>query len=324
MRARWKLRGWHFTPLENIEGENEVIDSLQELRDSPICGLDIDKNPLDSTVECLFENLEDLYRRSLLPWEQFRTVFDCKATQRDLLRWPHGTYSAKIRRAARERFWELMTTSRFSVNEIPNIHALQEVNWPLPPITERHAASLAVIVCIIEAIEALESVLSKWKIESKPFLRGKPFEWLASNDPAYLEAVVVDILESANQRAFYIEQIRDAWDSHNQAELWLSHVDTLDFHQAEIERTTTRTKAQAELQTLARVKAETSIRARAAAKKHRGEAASLTPQVVAEYFKAHPNQKWEVAVAELAAAYGVSTSTVARRHKKAKEENLLS
>lgn len=319
MRTRWELRGWHFTPLENLEGENEVIDSLYRLRGSPICGLNIDKNSPDSTVGCLLENLEDFYRRSLQPWEQFRTVFDCKATQRDLLRWPCGTYSVKIRGEARERFWELKTTSRFSVNEIPDIKALRDVNWPLPPITERHAASLAAMVCIIEAIESLESVLSNWKIESGHLLLGKPFEWLVSNDPAHLEDVVVSMLESADERAFYIEHTRDAWGSHDQARLWLSHVDTLDVHQVEIKRAATEAKEQA----LKQVQTVKKKQARKAAAASRGNGRGLTAQMVADYFNANPGKLIKTLTVELSDLHKVHPRTVANRRTEAKAKNLM-
>ncbi|MDE2416456.1 MAG: hypothetical protein KGN32_01495 [Burkholderiales bacterium] len=320
MRTRWKLRGWHFTPLDNLDGENDVIDSLYRLHESPLCGIDIDKRPLDSNVATLIEDLEDLYRRALLPWEKFRTVFECRLTKRDYLRWPYGTYSAEIRNEARYRFWELKTTTRFSVNEIPNIQALQRVNWPFDPITVLHVASLAAMVCIVESIEALEGVLSNWKIESRPYLSGKPFEWLALNDPEYLESAILEVLESANEREFYSDKIRDALDSKNQAELWLSQANTLDFHDSEIEKLNKRM----ELEISTKIKAEISAAASKSARLPRGKATSLTVQAVADHIKSHPGEKLDAVIQDLAEKTSVSASTIYRRLAEAKKQNLLS
>ena len=68
MRDRWKAMGWLFTPLDKIDGENEVIDSLYALRESPLCWRAIDSEPLDSNNERLIEGLEDLYRRAMQSW----------------------------------------------------------------------------------------------------------------------------------------------------------------------------------------------------------------------------------------------------------------
>ncbi len=320
IRSRWKLRGWHFTPLENLEGENEVVNSLYLLKDSVLCGLDIDTKPLDSNTTQLLENLEELYERALLPWEEFRTVFECGTTKREFFRWPYGTYSAKIRREARYRFWELKTTSRFAVNEIPNIHALQQVNWPCPPISERHVASLAAMVCITEAIEALESVLSSWRVECRIGLKGKSFDCVGKRDHQRLESLVFEILKSPNERASYIEYVRDAWNAQHHAELWLSHCDTLDFHLSELEKHGHAVKSQ----TVEKLKHSASTRASVAAKSLRKKTSQLTVEVVAEYFNAHVGQKFDVSTSELAEKYGVSERTVSRRRKNAEEKNLLS
>ena len=63
------------------------------------------------------------------------------------------------------------------------------------------------------------------------------------------------------------------------------------------------------------------IASRAAAKKPR---ARITAKAVAAYWHQHPNQKYEVSIAELARAHSVSDRTVARRYREAKENGLVS
>lgn len=167
------------------------------------------------------------------------------------------------------------------------------------------------MVCIVQAVKHLELVLSNWKMESRGVLRGKPFEWLASTDPTRLESIVCEILKAPNEKAFYVEQVRNAWDSHRQAELWLSQVNTLDFHEAGIEQVTTNAKLKKATQ------------ARAAAKKPRSKGKAVTVAMVADYLNARPNEKRESLTAELAERYQVSDRTIYNRLKEAKKNNLL-
>ena len=311
--------GWLFTPLDKIDGENEVIDSLYALRESPLCWRAIDVEPLDSNNERLIEGLEDLYRRAMQPWEQFRTVFDCSASQREFSRWPNGTYSARIRKKALMKYWELVTTSRFSVNEIPNIYPLQEVGFTDPPMTLRHDASLAMMACIIYALEHLQHVLSSWKCESRRLLQGKPFEWAVTNNPQGLESIVLQILRAPNGRRFYAEQVREAWDCSRQAELWLSQINTLDFHETEIKKIV----RDDDSQTSAKVTKEIAKRATTAARNPRGKAKALSPQMVSDHFNANRGVKLEPLVDELAKRYSISPRTVKRRMKEARDKKLM-
>lgn len=321
IKNRWELRGWHFTPLERLDGENEVIESLYLLRNSPLCWPSFDRKALDSNTARLLDDLEELYNMAASPWREFRTVVDCESSQREYLRWPYGTYSAKIRKECRLRFWELVTTTRFSVDGIPNINELQQFNFPLPPLTARHLASIAAMVCVHDAIGALEQILSSWTAESRIQRIGKPFRWLVENDPGRLELILSELLlKNGNEREFYSAQVRDAWDSKKQGERWLAHLDILDVHEAELERSVEAAK----VLTLAQLKSkQSSLAKRAASAPRKQSTARLTGQMVADYFKAHP-QKYEVNISELAALHRVSESTVRRRYASAVEVNLIS
>lgn len=321
IKSRWQLRKWKFTPLEGIDGENETLDSIYALRDSPLCWLEIDNSPLSESNERLLDELEELYLLAAQPWEQFRTLYDPDASQRERLRWPYGTFPARIRQEARDRFWELVTTTRFSVNATPSIFSLQQVNWLRPPLTVRHAASLAAMVCIKNGIQALELVLSSWRTESRAYKAGKPFEWLLGNDPEQLRRIVLQVLEIRAEKEFYSKKIGCAWADRKQAEAWLSQLNTLDYHDEVVEKTRALVKAQ----TTSEINSLQSSRARQAASAPRkGRSAKVTMQAVAEYFMARPGQKHEVLIYELATAYGVSESTVSRRRRDAVKANLLS
>ena len=321
IKNRWELRGWHFTPLERLDGENEVIESLYLLRDSPLCWPSFDRKALDSNTARLLDDLEELYNMAASPWSEFRTVVDCESSQREYLRWPYGTYSAKIRKECRLRFWELVTTTRFSVDDIPNISELQKVNFPFPPLNVRHLASIATMVCVHDAIGALERVISSWTAESRIQRGGKPFGWLAVNDPSTLELILSELLlKNGNEREFHTEQLREAWESKEQGGRWLAHLDMLDIHEVELERSVEAAK----VQTLALLKLQQSSRAKKAANAPRKQStALLTAQVVADYFKANP-QKSDANIRELAEMYGVSESSVSRRKRVAKMTNLMS
>ncbi|MBK7656951.1 MAG: hypothetical protein IPJ18_19925 [Betaproteobacteria bacterium] len=144
--VRWELRGWYFTPLDGLDGENAVIDSLWMLGDSPLVWLEFERYE-DANVTSILEDLETVYRRALQYWEKFKTVFDAKNTMRDRLRWPYGTYPRRIQQEARFRYRELKTTSRFSVDEAPDIFELQRLSVIADPLTTLgHVASLVAMV----------------------------------------------------------------------------------------------------------------------------------------------------------------------------------
>lgn len=308
IRERWQVR---FNPFERLDGVNETIECLHALRDSPVCWSTIAPELAGGRVEKLIDDLEDLYALALQPWDEFKSIFKHQETQREFLRRPDGVIPARIQREARNRFWELVTTSRFSVNAEPSMFELQRVNWTTSTITIRHAVSLAAMVCIKESIEALESVELWWRDDSKPYRAGKPFDWLAQHDPDQVELILATVYETHAEREGYTQKVKGAWDARNQAELWLSHLNTLNFDKTEIDFSRRVAKS------------EKSKQAKSAAQKPR-KAAALTPELVAGYFKAHPAEKWETNCNDLAETYGVSSSTVARRYEVAKKTNLVS
>lgn len=308
IRGRWQLRGWKFTPLERIDGLNETLESIDALRESPVCWSSFSRG---HNVEELLEDLEDAYRNALKPWAEHRTVFDCQAAQHEFLRWPEGMFSARIQRDARSRYWELVTTSRFSVNATPSVFDLQRVNWPSEKITMRHIVSLAAMVCIIEAMQPLEQIEDWWREDSCPYRAGKPFDWLSKHDPKKIEMILSVMLETPKEIEPYNWKVQEARETLGQANVWLSHLATMNFHQNEVEQS-------------AKVAvAEKSEKARTAARSPR-KGVDLTPAVLAAFFNARPSEKWESLQAKLADIYGVSPSTVARRYAQAKKDNLLS
>lgn len=317
IRGRWRLRGWHFNPLERLDGENEVIDSLYVLADSPVCWPSLERLlPDREPLRTLVDDLEDLYRRAMLPWEQYRTVFEHKDTQRDFLRWPYGTFPARLRKDVMNRFWELKTTTRFSVSEVPSIYSLRRVNWPSGHVTDRHVVSLAAMVCIVQAIESLEKIRSSWIAASTIYRKGLPFGWMWDHDIERLEQILFHILDDPSERAFFVYQVADAWDERRQAEAWLAHADTLEIQEESVERAIKATEAQ----TLAKVAGARKAQAKEAAKKPRS---GLTPELVADYWKSNPGKQDTARVLDLAEIHGVTERTVWNHYKKAREKNLL-
>lgn len=308
IRERWRAR---FNPFERLDGVNETLECLHALRDSPVCWSIIAPKLTGGSVEKLIDDLEDLYALALQPWDEFKSVFEHQKTQREFLRWPDGMIPASIQREARYRFWELVTTSRFSVNAEPSMFELLRVNWTTSTITIRHAVSLAAMVCIKESIEALESVELWWRDDSKPYRAGKPFDWLAQHDPEQVELILATVYETHAEREGYTQKVKDAWGARSQADLWLSHLNTLNFDKTEIDFSRRVAKS------------EKSKQAKNAAQKPR-KGATLTPELVASYFKEHSAKKWETNRDDLAEKYSVSGSTVARRYEVAKKNNLVS
>lgn len=319
IRGRWRLRGWHFNPLERLDGENEVIDSLYVLADSPVCWPSLERLlPDREPLRTLVVDLEDLYGRAMLPWEQYRTVFEHKDIQREFLRWPYGTFPARLRKDVMSRFWELKTTTRFSVSEVPSVHSLRRVNWPSGEITDRHAVSLAAMVCIVQAIESLEIIVSSWAAASSRYRKGLPFEWMATHPIHidWLEVILGQVLDDPSERAFFVSQVADAWDERRQAEAWLAHANTLELQEESLEQAIEATKAQ----TLARVAGARKAQATEAARKPRS---GLTPELVAVYWKSNPDKQDTARALDLAELHGVTERTVWNHYKKAREKNLL-
>ena len=197
IQRRWDRRGWRFTPLDRLDGINDTSEAIDSLRSSHVCWPELSKEFSVPEAETLLDELEDLFAHAMRPWDELKTVFECRASQRDFYRWPAGMYPAGIRREAQYRFHELRTTSRFSVDEVPNIAALQEVNPPHSGVTLRHVVALAAMVCIVEAIEAMEQI----------------------------EGAFSD----AEMRDQCINSMREAVEAKSCAGLWASHLETMNF-----------------------------------------------------------------------------------------------
>lgn len=208
IRARWQPVSW---PLDRIDGENDIIQYLYSLWDLTLYETPIKQAKNGQTIEQLIEDLEDFYRTALQAWDGFRTVFECKDSQRHFSRWPDGTYPARVRRAARWDFWEMVTTTRFNVRDIKTAGELIAVHFdPLSPLEKRHSVSLAIMVCIKDAIEALEQI--------EDAVNGE-------NDEANLD---------------------EAWAAHEHASLWLTYLETLNVASSEKKRAVKRAQAEIE------------------------------------------------------------------------------
>ena len=166
------------------------------------------------------------------------------------------------------------------------------------------------MVCIIEAIEALEQVECWLDEDSRGCRGGTAFRWLAQNDPEQLALMLGAMFDAPDKWEPFDQKIRDAVEARNQAETWLSHLGTLEFDRAELDHI--RKVERAEKSSKARLSAQTPRKA-----------ATLTPEVVAIYFNERLTQKWETVRDDLAELYKVSGRTVARRYKDAKEKNLV-
>jgi len=265
--------------LDRLDGINDTSESIDALRHSQVSWPELSKEASIPEVESLLDELEGLFGRSMEPWDELKTVFECAASQREFYRWPEGMYPATIRREAQYRFQELRTTTRFSVDEVPSIAALEEVNSTSSNVTLRHVVALAVMVCVVEAIEALEQV-----------------EGTFSN---------------AEMRGQCGDSLRDAVEAKGRAELWASHLETMDF---EMDRHEHIAKSE---------QAKRSAKARKAATASR-KASALTVELVAECFNKRRDEKWEAVRDDLAEHWKVSGSTVARRYSAAKKLNLVS
>jgi len=325
--------GGAFSPLENIDGTNSIFDSIDALVDSPLCWPGMSTPGYEQQADTVLESLRDLYERAVQPWEQFRTLHPplpymrvWATTEADqdagalpiYDRWPNGTFPAKIQREAKGRYWLLKSTSRFSASEIPNKWDLDFVSPAIAPLKFEHVAGMAVVVCIARALEQYKDTLTEWAYVAREKMSGHSFEWLTQNKPALLEKLLAEHVASSDS-GYEAERASRVAALAKNAEAWLELVNTEDYHQAEIERTT----GNATRKTLAKVAAEKASSARKSAKNPRS-AKHLTAQMVADDFKARPGVKFQIVQGELADKYQVHESTIARRHKEAKEKNLLS
>jgi hypothetical protein len=316
IRCHWQLRGWKFSPLTRLDGENDTLESIFLLQNSPICWAEIVRH---LEIESLLDDLETVYRTSLLAWAEHRTVFECKGKQQGYRRWPDGMYPAHIYGDARSVFWEMATTTRFSVNEKPIVAELECFTWRSKKLTTRHVVSLAAMVCIKEAIEALEWLEFWWIEEASHYLAGQDFKWVAQNDPKKIDQVLETVYDQPEDLQRFQQKANEAKESCNQAERWLEHLGTL-----------TQAKREADFERVIE-KNRQSQQARHRSKLPRkASTKKLTLEFVADFWNKRPTQKWEATRDELREifkvgdSYTVSESTIVRRYREAKKKNLVS
>lgn len=172
----------------------EILELIDAVRNAPWCQSSVCRG---QNIEQLLDDLEDSYRVAMEPWAVHRTT-PGELFQEDFYRWHEDMFPADVYQEACWRFNELVTTSRFSVEETPCLHDLEQVNSTNDKITHRHIVSLAVLACIRFALDDLESI---------KFL---------------------DAQEDIERISGQIEQSRDV---QKQADLWLSQLATLSVAQ---------------------------------------------------------------------------------------------
>jgi hypothetical protein len=359
IQAHWrgKLGGKSFSPLENLDGTNPILETLQELKDSPLCKVATEAWGFDHPTDLLRE-LEELYERALIPWEHLRTVQppacfslvycgDSTPLVHNIPsiynRWPYGTFPREVRRESRYRFWELVTTSRMAVDGNPSKHALLELNPISPPFQFVHVACLAAIVCIVEALNQYIEVLEDWEGVVQQAAPGLPYTWLLQSDPGRVEHILSEHLSESlddDDLTFQTSEIRAKTD---RAIGWLTLAEMSEEHQSEIEVTTTKVAAKATTEAMQAAKNARAEQARDASKRPRRSKPKVTDQHQAkqagrvrieaptvedwvQYLRDHPPKRgaMEATKEDFASLRGVGKSTVDRRHREAKEKNLLS
>lgn len=307
IQSRWgtRLGGPSFSPVECLDGSNPILDTIQELQDSPLCAVSTWGHGIEQPADVLRE-LQELYERALEPWEDLRTVRPpdlayCDATGEFVddspeiyNRWPDGTFPRDVQLQARRRFRELVTTSRFSVDDHPDKRALLALNPIAPPLRFAHVAGLAATVCIVEALEKYREVLDGWA------------------------GVVREAIEDLRLQTLEIRSKTD------RAGSWVAFAEADDDHQSEIETAATRAATKAEAATVLAAKKVESERQQRKASNYRAKSATLDGWV--QHLATHPpgHGGMEATMQEFADLTGVSLSTVQRRHRDAKKKNLVS
>ncbi len=132
----------------------EILELIDSLRVAPWCQL---RAFCSQEIEKLLDDLEGAYRFAMEPWAIYRTT-PGEMAQEDFYHWHEYMFPPDVYQQARWRFNELVTTSRFSVEESPCLFDLEQVHSANDKITIRHIVSLAVLVCIQFALEELESL----------------------------------------------------------------------------------------------------------------------------------------------------------------------
>ncbi|APW47218.1 hypothetical protein [Rhodoferax antarcticus] len=323
LQAIHDRKHWHRWPLERPDGADAFLDSLNDLGNSPLTW-GIDEHQFTGLeITKLIDELETAYYLAAKPWARLKTVYDSPNTTREELRWPDGTYPSKVQRDARFRFQELVTTSRFSVNEVPSTQALKQVNTPMHPVTILHVACLAAMVCIFDGIQALETILTGWHDISEPYRGSKPFQWLVDRDWPTLRLILTKALNAPGEVDFYQDQIKDAREASDQANAWLLLVENLQPVMNEINRANMRNdelKAKNEQARLAKKK-----QSNLASSKPRPKARKpVSDQQVGEFFNARKGQKHSAVLLEASIELDASESTIARRLKKYEKSTFTS
>lgn len=301
-----------------------IYKEIEKLRDSPICWVSILK---DQDIEKLLDDLEESYIYAIKTFDEYITT-QGELSLCDFYNFDEYLFPPDVYEEAKSRFWELITTSRFSVNSEPSVWLLQNVRSPNETITMRHIVALAVMACVKEAIDSLEWIEFWWSDATELFRKGRDFAWLTEHDANELDDILCFVYgypdgtdpfpEFSNDPPESLDlccgKIKGARDSLKQADLWSAHLATMNFSHRENH--------------FSRIgeKFEKSEKAKAIAKKPRKvQTKNVTPELVAKrYNERAPGTKWEGLCADLAAEFAVSERTVSRRYKTAKEKNLLS
>lgn len=327
-RCHGGIGGRSFSPLENMDGTNPILDSIEALRGSPLCWEGLPTMDDYGHTRRALDSMQALYERAMNPWEQFRKVQNPKRFMYVLgmgkpadvdLERPALTFPVNIRREARQRYFQLQSTSRFSVECEPNKRELEGIIPPGGPITFTHLAGLVAAVCVVRAVDEFDRTLRDWAgaCAAEP---GQPFMWLAQHDRDRLEGLLAAYMASpSGDQGYARERGQQACMLVKSAEGWLALSDQVDHQQTELEHATVQVKAEAVGQTLATVKTIRKNQALKAAAAPRRKGKELTAKIVMDYFKANPGKLKKVLIAELSELYKVNKRTVARRYKEVKE-----
>jgi|GEM_PF-4975020 len=340
IQAHWrgKMFGRGFSPLENLDGTNPILETLQELQDSPLCMAGTWGKGIDRPANVL-RQLKEIYEDALIPWERLRTVqppecFSLVAADDPSAfvcnhpsiynRWPYGTFPREVRREVQYRFRELVSTSRFAVGDHPSEHALLEVNPIYPPLQFAHVACLAAIVLIWEALKEYLKILEEWEQVVEQAAQGLPYTWLLQSDPGRVERILsAHLSRSLDASAVLRLQTVEIRAKTDCAGAWLELANMSDDHRSEIEVATIKATTQAVAQTMQAAKNAKSEQARTNAKKARSK---VTAEDWAQYLSKRSVGRggMDATMQDFADRRGVSLRTVYRRHEEAKEKNLLS
>ena len=302
--------------LENIQHINdgrksiEIYEQIERLHNSPVCWSSV---TLDQGVDGLLNDLEEAFYFSMQPWQEYRTV-PGESALGDFYSWQEYMFPPDIYDQAIYRFSELITTSRFSVNSEPVLYDLEQVHPTNERITTRHVVSLAVMVCIYDALSDLDCIERWLDDDTLPFRAGKSFSWLVENDADQLDQILLFVYEKPEDREPFYKRIKDAREYLKNADLWLSHLATLDL-----------IKREDDLKSAIKKSEISKINTKSAKKPRKAETQKITLELVASRWNnRHPETKFESFIDDLSKEFNVSERTVSRRYSEAKKNNLVS